>query len=356
MGRKSKKVICFTGGGTSGHVVPNIALAEKFRDSGWEIFYTGSRSGIENELISRENITFYHISSGKFRRYFSFRNLTDIFRIVCGFFQSLMILIKKRPTVLFSKGGFVSPPAVWAAWILRIPVFIHESDLTPGLANRLSFPFCRIIFVSFPDTLKNLPGKAVLSGVPVRKQILQGSRNKGLEICGFDESRPVILVTGGSLGSQSLNQVVRAELKQLLKRYQICHLCGRGNVDESLISLSGYHQEEYVHDDLSHLFAASDIIVSRAGATAVSEILALGKPSLLIPLPLSQSRGDQIENAGYLEKNGLAVTVSEEEVRGNLMPAVERLDLKRDELVGNIRKLPFCDSAEIIFDTITGQI
>lgn len=355
MGREFKKIICFTGGGTSGHVVPNIALAEKFSASGWEVFYIGSRTGIEHELVLREKIPFMHVSSGKLRRYFSFRNLTDIFRIFCGFFQSLCILLRKRPDALFSKGGFVSPPAVWAAWILRIPVYIHESDLTPGLANRISFPFCKKIFVSFPDTVKNFSENVVLSGVPVRKNILNGTKKRGLEICRFDSSRPVILVTGGSLGSQSLNRIVRDHLQQILKKYQICHLCGRGNLDKTLENINGYHQEEYVHEDLAHLFAASEIVVSRAGATAVSEILAMKKPSLLIPLPLSQSRGDQIENARYLENYHLAVTVSEDELQKKFSESLEKLENNREEIRKNIEKLPFTDSAEIIFDLIDRQ-
>ena len=228
-----KKRILLTGGGTAGHVTPNLALLPRLREQGYTISYIGTRQGIEHELIPRENVSYYTVPAGKLRRYFDLRNITDIIRIKIGFLKSLGLIAKIKPDVLFSKGGFVSCPVVWASWVLRVPVVIHESDISPGLANKLSIPFAAKICCSFPETLRHLPErKAVLTGIPVRGSLLGGDPEKGRALCGFNDRKPVIMVIGGSQGAQAINACVREALGKLLPEFNICHICGKGNLAE----------------------------------------------------------------------------------------------------------------------------
>ncbi len=305
--------IVLIGGGTAGHVTPNIALLPALRDAGYDVRYIGTRDGIEQELIAREGVSYYAVPAGKLRRYLDWQNFTDLARIKFGFLKSLLLLVRIRPDIIFSKGGFVTPPIIWAAWLLGIPVVCHESDLTPGLANKLSLPFAKRICYAFAETAKYLPGgKAIHTGIPVRTELGDGDAQKGRDFCAFISGKPVILVMGGSLGSRAINEAVRAALPDLLAEYQICHLCGQGNLDSALEQTEGYAQFEYVADDLPHLFAAADFVVSRAGATALFEFLSLQKPALLIPLSLQASRGDQIENARAFRNAGYSLVLSEE--------------------------------------------
>jgi UDP-N-acetylglucosamine--N-acetylmuramyl-(pentapeptide) pyrophosphoryl-undecaprenol N-acetylglucosamine transferase len=306
------KRILLTGGGTAGHVTPNIALLPALRSRGYAISYIGSAMGIERELIARENVTYYSIPTGKLRRYLDFKNITDIARIELGFLKSLFLVARLKPRILFSKGGFVSCPVVWACWLLRVPVIIHESDISPGLANRLSLPFAKTICYSFHETAAHLPiSKAVRTGIPVREALFAGDAAKGRALWGFTDSKPVVMVIGGSLGSQAVNACVRQSLDTLLRDYRVCHVCGKGNQTENR---PGYAQFEYVNDELAHLFAMADVVISRAGATALFELVALNKPNLLIPLPLSASRGDQILNAQSFEKQGFSVVLPQEKM------------------------------------------
>jgi UDP-N-acetylglucosamine--N-acetylmuramyl-(pentapeptide) pyrophosphoryl-undecaprenol N-acetylglucosamine transferase len=307
--------IILTGGGTAGHVTPNIALIPKLKNTGFDVFYIGTKEGIEYNLIINEKIPFYPIVAGKLRRYFDKKNFTDIFNIGRGFIQALKVIKKEKPDVIFSKGGFVSCPVVWAGWLMRVPVVIHESDMTPGLANKLSLPFAKNICVAFPETENYInKSKCVLTGLPVREKLFTGKKEKGLEICNFDNNKPVILIIGGSLGSSFLNEKIRESLNTLLEDFQICHICGKNSLDESLNGIKGYKQFDYVSDEMSHLFEMSDLIVSRAGATTLFEILALEKPSLLVPLSKKASRGDQILNANSFEKKGLANSIDEDDM------------------------------------------
>ena len=307
------KSIVLTGGGTSGHVTPNIALLPGLRAKGWLIGYIGSKNGIEKQLIENEGIPYHSINTGKLRRYFDLKNFTDIFRVVDGFRQAFLLLSKLKPDVVFSKGGFVSCPVVWAAWLKRIPVVIHESDMTPGLTNKLSMPFSKNICYTFPESERFIPGgKAVFTGIPIRESLLTGDRSQGIKLCDFKNTKPVVLVIGGSQGSEIINKTVRNALDTLMKTFQICHICGKGNVKSEYSGVTGYHQFEYVNNELAHLFAASDIVVSRAGATALFEILALKKPAVLIPLSRAASRGDQILNARSFEKQGFSMLLPEE--------------------------------------------
>lgn len=314
------KRIILTGGGTAGHVTPNIALLPRLRELHYDIHYIGSYNGIEKELIAKQQIPYHGISSGKLRRYFSLKNFTDPFRVLKGFNEANHLIKTLKPDVIFSKGGFVSVPVVIAGKRNHIPVIIHESDMTPGLANRISIPSAYKVCCNFPETLKALPeDKAVLTGSPIRQELLTGDPEKARAFCGFTDNKPVILVIGGSLGATAVNQAVRAILPELLKEFQVIHLCGKGKLDTSLSNLEGYVQFEYIQDELRHLFALSDIVISRAGANAICELLALQKPNILIPLSASASRGDQILNARSFERQGFSKVLEEETLTNELL-------------------------------------
>ena len=287
------KRIILTGGGTAGHVTPNIALLPRLKELQYDIHYIGSYNGIEKDLIEPFHIPYHGISSGKLRRYFSMKNFTDPFRVLKGFYEANKLIKTLKPDVIFSKGGFVSVPVVMAGKRNHVPTIIHESDITPGLANKLSMPSATKICCNFPETLKNLPAdKAVLTGSPIRQELLTGDKEAARKFCHFTSQKPVILVIGGSLGAAAVNQAVRNILPKLLESFQVIHLCGKGKLDESLTRVEGYAQFEYIQKELKDLFALADIVISRAGANAICELLALRKPNILIPLPANASRGD----------------------------------------------------------------
>ena len=321
------KKIILTGGGTAGHVTPNIALIPSLKELDYDIEYIGSYEGIEKSLIEDIGIPYHAIASGKLRRYFSLQNFTDPFRVLKGFFQANRLIRSIKPDVVFSKGGFVSVPVVIAAGRNHVPVIIHESDMTPGLANRLCFKSAKRICCNFPETLSLLPsGKAVLSGSPIRHELLEGSREAGLEFSGLTGNKPVIMVIGGSLGAANVNTIIRRNLNVLLEKYDIIHLTGKGKADDSLGDRPGYIQYEYIKDELKDLFALSDIVISRAGANAICELLALRKPNLLIPLPSGSSRGDQLLNAESFRKQGYSMVLTEEELTdGSFLNMVDEL-------------------------------
>ena len=307
------KKIILTGGGTAGHVTPNIALLPKLRELGYDIHYIGSYNGIERKLIEEYHIPYYGISSGKLRRYFDIKNFSDPFKVLKGYSQAIHLMKKLKPDVVFSKGGFVSVPVILAAKHCKIPSIIHESDLTPGLANKLAIPASHKVCCNFPETLKYLPAeKAVLTGSPIRAELLNGDRLRALELCHFTANKKVILVVGGSTGSQFINTAVRQLLPELSAQYQIIHLCGKGNLEPSLEGTKGYAQFEYAKKELSDFFALADLVISRAGANAICEILALHIPNILIPLSANASRGDQILNARSFEKQGFSYVLEEE--------------------------------------------
>ena len=309
------KTIILTGGGTAGHVTPNLALLPSLKEAGYNIRYIGSYNGIERKLIENAGIPYDGISSGKLRRYFDLKNFTDPARVIKGYFEACKLLKKYKPDIVFSKGGFVAIPVVLAAKHCHIPTIIHESDMTPGLANKLCIPSAKKVCCNFPETLKYLPDdKAVLTGSPIRAELLKGDRLSGLQYTNLSAAKPIILVIGGSLGSVKVNNAVRSILPKLLETFQVIHICGKGNVDESLIGTPGYVQYEYVDSPLKHLFAAADLMVSRAGANSICEILALRKPNVLIPLSAAASRGDQILNAKSFANQGFSTVLEEESV------------------------------------------
>lgn len=319
--------IVLTGGGTPGHVTPNIALIEALQPQGCHIEYIGSTDGVEKKIISELNIPYHAIRCGKLRRYFSWQNFLDPFNVLIGLWQAFWLLRRLRPQVVFSKGGFVALPVVVAAHLNRIPVVAHESDMSPGLANRLSFPFVNRICVTFASAKEHFKqqNKVCVTGTPLRQALFHGDKQKGLEVCGFTTNKPCIMVMGGGQGSHAINQAVRHALSELTRQFNVIHLCGPKKVDLDLALHDGYCQFEYVSAELPDLFAASDLIVSRSGANSLSEILALAKPHVLIPLSKQASRGDQIQNASYFAKQGISVVLEEEKLDAtSLVVAIER--------------------------------
>lgn len=334
--------IVFTGGGTAGHVTPNMALINVFKQQGWNIDYIGSADGIEHHMIEQTGIPFHAVSSGKLRRYFSFKNFLDPFKILVGFVQSYSIFRKLKPDVVFSKGGFVAFPVVVGAWLNRIPVVAHESDMSPGLANRLSFPFVNRICLTFAAGKKYFKDqeKIEVTGTPIREQLFAGNKSKGLELCGFNNDKPCILVIGGSLGAGSINNTIRAALEPLTQQFQIIHLCGKGKVDNTLSNREGYCQFEYANEELADLFAASSVVISRAGANSLYEILALGKPHILIPLSAKASRGDQIQNARYFEAQGISAVIQDESLNADtLLKALQKVSDNKEDIHHKIQAL-----------------
>lgn len=348
------KRIILTGGGTAGHVTPNIALLPELKKHNFEVHYIGSYDGIEKKLIEEFNIPYHGISSGKLRRYFDPKNFSDPFKVIKGYREAMKLMKKLKPDVVFSKGGFVSVPVVLAAKRCKIPTIIHESDMTPGLANKICIPCATKICANFPETVNALPPeKTILSGTPIRKELFSGNKLLGLEFCGFHINKPVILVIGGSLGSVVVNEAVRSVLPQLLKKYQIIHLCGKDKVDESLKGTAGYVQFEYIKKELSDLMDAADLVISRAGANAICEILALRKPNILIPLSAAASRGDQILNAGSFEKQGFSYVIKEEDLNGSLLEnAVETVFKNRDSYINAMTQSKLNNSIETIINLI----
>lgn len=350
--------IVFTGGGTAGHVTPNIALIKEFQDEGWDVAYVGSAQGIEKGMIKDLGIPFYAVSSGKLRRYFSLKNILDPFKIIAGIVQSIGLLYRLKPDVIFSKGGFVAFPVVVGAWFNRIPVVAHESDMSPGLANRLCFPFVNKICLTFDAAKKHFKNqtKIVVTGTPIRHQLFSGNSSKGLEFCGFNAEKPCLLVIGGSLGAGSINRSIREALNQLTSEFQVIHLCGKGKIDSSLLGLDGYCQLEYASDELADLFAATSVVISRAGANSLYEILALGKPHILIPLSSQVSRGDQIQNARYFQKLGISVVVPDETLNATtLMQAMQELLHHRIDIEKKIKLLNIESAANKIVAIIKEQ-
>ena len=392
-----KRKIVLTGGGTAGHVTPNIALLPSLRKAGYEIAYVGSEDGIEKELMLDCGVSYIGVPTGKLRRYFDLKNFTDPFRVIKGFSEARRFLKSYRPDVVFSKGGFVSVPVVRAAASLRIPCVIHESDMTPGLANKLCYSAAAKICCNFPETMEKLPGKkAVLTGTPIRAELFSGDREEGLRICGFakdavisaaeastastdsaenvprivpeivpeiapgivpDTGKPVLMIMGGSQGAQSVNEAVRKHLDELLRDFRVIHLCGAGKYDASLDNVEGYRQFEYVKDDLKHLFAAADVIVSRAGANAIFEILALQKPNLLIPLSVG-TRGDQILNARSFEAQGFSKVLVESEEEGvldkKLVSTVRALYSEREKYIAAMAGAGQQNAIPTILDLLNG--
>jgi UDP-N-acetylglucosamine--N-acetylmuramyl-(pentapeptide) pyrophosphoryl-undecaprenol N-acetylglucosamine transferase len=353
----TKKRIIFTGGGSAGHVTPNIAIINELNSEEWDIQYIGSKNGIEKEIIEKIKIPYFSISSGKLRRYMDWDNVKDFFRVLKGCLEARKILKTQRPSLVFSKGGFVSVPVILAAKSLNIPIFIHESDMTPGLANSISKRFAAKIFTSFEEAVQYFPNRKTKAiGSPIRKDVLSGSKEKGLNLLGFQDKKPVIVVMGGSLGAKKINDTMRSCLKELLQHYQIVHLCGKGNLDKKREAIKGYRQFEYIHDELPDILASADFVITRGGSNAIFEFLALNKPMIIIPLTRKQSRGDQILNAKSFEKKGYSITLEEEDLtKESLYKKLKELHEKKMDFKTAMKNSGNSNALNILLDEINKQ-
>jgi len=343
------RAIVFTGGGSAGHVVPCLPLMDAFAADGWSVSFVGGRDGPEAQLIGATRHPFKAIAAGRWRRYFSLRNATDLVRVVAGIGQSLRWLRRVRPAIVFSKGGFVAFPVVVGAWLNRIPVVAHESDLTPGLANRLSLPFCRAVCTNFADTRFANPRLVVVhTGTPLRQALLHGDAQRGRARVGAPESARLLLVVGGSLGSENLNALVREALPSLSSWF-VVHVCGAGRIDAALATSSTYRQLEYVGDGWGDVLAAADVVVSRAGANSLYELVALGKPHVLVPLTRAASRGDQLENARYAVDRGWSRVVAEESATpAQLVAEIEAVWRAREAIRARLASAGLADGTAAI--------
>lgn len=352
------KKIIMTGGGSAGHVNPNIALIPRLREKGFELYYVGRKQGIERELVTAQGIPYFPISAGKFRRYVDAENLFDVFRVLWGFIQSFFLVRRVHPDLVFSKGGFVACPLVWASWLNGVRVVIHESDITPGFATRLSIPFAYRVCFSFHETERSLPAnKAIYTGIPIRSELLGGNADVGKALCAFADTKPVLLIIGGSQGAEIINKTVRAALGDLLKKFNVCHICGPGRLDSSFEDLHGYKQFEYAGAELPHLLAMTDVAVSRAGATTLFELLKLKKANLLIPLSLKASRGDQILNAQSFEKMGVSLVLREDELNvETLKESITKTHSGRSGMIEAMRSVDSINSTEKIIEIVENSL
>lgn len=347
------KRIVLTGGGTAGHVSPNLAILPYLLNDGYDVHYIGTRDGIERKMMDVEGVTYHIVKSGKLRRYFDWKNFTDPFRVIAGAFQASHLMRKLKPDVCFSKGGFVSVPVVVGARLHHVPTLCHESDLTPGLANKICSRFADQIATTFPECAEMLGKKGVFTGTPLRDSLFEGDRAKGLSICGFDGSKPVLMMMGGSLGAQSVNKCLRECLDELTEEMDVIHICGKGNLAEELKGKKGYVQFEFVSEELPHLMAAADLILSRAGSNALCEFAALCKPMLLVPYPKGASRGDQILNAQSFEKRGLCkVLLQENMTKASLLEALKALYRDRETLTAALKNNPAANGTQTILSMI----
>ncbi len=295
--------VLFTGGGTLGSVTPLLAIAEAYedQDKGTEFVWIGTKTGPEFALIDGFGMDFYAISSGKLRRYISLKNFADLFRIVAGFFQSIVLLRRLRPDVVISAGGFVAVPVIWAAGLLRLRVHIHQQDIRPGLANRLCLPFATSVSVAFERSLEDYAKyEPSWTGNPVRKTMFDGDAQVARHAFGLEEGTPTLLVLGGGTGAVSLNSLVLEAAAGVTEFAQILHVTGKGKGEEGTSSIPRYHAVEFLTGAMKHAYAVADLVVTRAGMGTLTELAALGKPTIIIPMPNSH----QEENADFFAAYG----------------------------------------------------
>lgn len=351
------KKIILTGGGTAGHVTPNIAMIPRLKEMGYDISYIGTYTGIEKKLIEEIGIPYYGISSGKLRRYFDLKNFTDIFRVCKGFRDAKKVLKKVKPDVVFSKGGFVTVPVVLMAARLHIPVVIHESDMTPGLANKIALPKATKICCNFPETKELFSDRATVTGTPIRQELFNGDKEKAKAFCGFTDDKPTLLVVGGSTGSVAINKAIWGCLDELLKEFNVIHLTGKDKLNPDIKDKKGYVQYEFIKEQLSDMFALADVVISRAGANAICELLAIRKPNLLIPLSKAASRGDQILNAQSFEKSGYSYVIEEEAVSNEtLLTGIREVYSNRDKYIEAMQTSELADSITSITSIIDSLV
>lgn len=359
--------IAFTGGGTGGHIYPGLAVADSLRklaeESGRkvEIHWIGNSIGMDKKIVennldanARKSADyFYGIPSGKLRRYLSFKNFLDLFKIFAGFISSFFILLKIRPSVLFSKGGFVSVPPCISARLLKIPVFTHECDFTPGLATRINSRSAKNILVSFEETKEYFSAsdkkKVIVTGNPVRPVFYSASVEKGLSFLGIkNKEKPILLVQGGSLGARQINTLVQENIEWLCKNFIVVHQTGSKNTDQSQFSSlsdeikANYKPYPFIYSEMPDVIAASDIVLSRAGSNSLWECSVLAKPMILIPLTGNGTRGDQEDNADFFDKANAAIVLKRETATSEkLRDALNQLlqESVRKEFSENSKKL-----------------
>ena len=348
------KTAVFTGGGTAGHVLPALPVMRALRQAGVEIAYVGSAGGLEKRYLEGlDDIRYFGIAAGKLRRYWSWRNLTDVIGVLRGIWQSFWLLGRIRPGVIFSKGGHLSFPVVLTGWARGIAIVAHESDYSPGLANRLAMPFLAALCTSFPmQRPRRLRGELVHTGSPVRPELLAGSAARGRALLDAEPGRPIVLVTGGSLGADSLNAVVTAAAPDLAASCCVVHVCGPGK--RSDLELPGYRQFEYVAADWGDLLAAADLVVSRSGSNTLFELLTLRKPNLLIPLSPRASRGDQVENAAYAASAGYSRVIQQDDLdAGVLIEAVNEMLANREAWAARLAGFAAPPAVELLTAVLT---
>lgn len=355
--RIDKERIVFTGGGSVGHVSPNIALIEQLLDK-YEIHYIGSYNGIERKLVENSRCRYHPISSGKLRRYFSWKNFIDPFKVFLGIIQAIYQLYLIKPRLVFSKGGFVGFPVAIAAWILRIPIIIHEADLTIGLANRLVMPLANKICLTFFETINQIKigdrNKILVTGLPLRKAFFNADPDLGRKFCSYNSrDKKIIVVMGGSLGARKINQIIREALPILVDRYQIIHICGKRMLEEKLEN-KYYKQFEYLDGELfASILSSADLVIARAGANTIYELVATGRPGILIPLPESTSRGDQIANANYYLSEGFGEVIMDSHLNlNNLLRGIAAVEDRREEIRKALSKFILPDATQIICNLI----
>ncbi|AIQ64029.1 UDP-diphospho-muramoylpentapeptide beta-N- acetylglucosaminyltransferase [Paenibacillus stellifer] len=349
------KKIIFTGGGSAGHVTVNIAMIPEFIRAGWLTEYIGSVDGIEKQLItSNFNVKYHSISTGKLRRYLDWQNVKDPFKVVKGIMQAYQLIKKQKPNIVFSKGGFVSVPVVIGAWLNKIPVIIHESDLTPGLANKLASPFASLICTTFSETSSYFNNhKCYCVGPVLRDELTKGDAERGRAFVGFSNiKKPIIVIMGGSLGSRKINHVIRESLTQLTKKFRVIHLCGKGHLDSSIAN-SDYREYEYINEELPDILTMCDFVISRAGSNSIFEFLSLKKPMILIPLTKEQSRGDQLLNAASFESKGYCKVLHEEQLNpDSLIASIYELAEEKERYIRNMSSFERNDAVSLIYNLI----
>lgn len=353
-----QKRLVFTGGGTLGHVMPNLPLIEHYQQQGYTIHYIGSKKGEERAFVEARQINYHSIKTGKLRRYFDWQNFLDIFNVSLGIVQSFFVLLKLRPKVLFSKGGYVALPAVVGAWLLRIPIVIHESDRTPGLTTKLSKRFAKKICVSFQHAAQYFEAKKVTwTGLPVRTALFNASRESGLAVTGFSGNRPILLVFGGSLGAGFLNELIREYITTpWLSQFDVVNICGEGKVDPEL-NYANYKQFERLGAEFLDVMQAADIVLTRGGATSLFELLAMKKPHVIIPLSKAVSRGDQVHNARYFADLGVSTFIEEEEASWERVQALlQQCYQNRAALLASMEQLEFAQATQKVIEVIDGAM
>ena len=347
------KKILFTGGGSAGHVVPNIALIEEILSNGRvDVCYIGT-NGIEKQIVSEWKIPYYQIQCPKLIRGGGFAGLKRNLKIPAAFFRAVKQAKKGlelfRPDVVFSKGGFVALPVVIAARKLKIPCYAHESDFSIGLANKISSRFCKCVFTSFPETAKKIK-RGKHSGAPIKRSVLSASRAEARQKFDLDFHEKVVLVFGGGSGSQTINGALRKHLQTLTEHYTILHVCGKGNAVQT--NVKNYRQFEFVAD-MGMAYAAADLVISRAGAGTVFEILALKKKAILIPLE-GQTRGDQVENANYFERQGLCKVLRQSQL--DKLPETIQATLNDEKLSTRLLESSFSSANQTILQSLFAEL